>query len=65
MYLLTKVHHKSVYLWPFIHHKSTTLYFRDATGRQGLWISLTGVLFTNAMQQSLWVCFGISVFIGL
>lgn len=37
----------SVYWWMM------TIFFK------GLWISLTGVLCTNAMQQSLWVCFGL------
>jgi len=37
----------SVYWWMM------TIFFK------GLWISLTGVLFTNAMEQSLWVCFGL------
>lgn len=37
----------SVYWWMM------TIFFK------GLWISLTGVLFTNAMRQSLWICFGL------
>ena len=49
----------------FIINPLLFIFGMQRVSRQGLWISLTGVLFTNAMQQSLWVCFGISVFIGL
>lgn len=38
----------SVYWWMMV------IFFK------GLWISLTSVLFTQAMQQSLWICFGAS-----